>query len=350
MINKKNKYFLYIVIFLCIASAIFLRTYFRNYHTLDIALPKKSNEVVKKPINNGKKVIAVSVMNNVNEYWNDFIEGIQARSKDEGYEVIISIEDDSAKNQIRSINDFINKGVDAIIVAAIDETQLEPTISEALVNGIKVVGHLHDLNDFNVMYGPKEYEMGFMAGRYMGKLLKDKDIKNPRLAMLTYPELVTLIDREKGIEDGLREFVPETIIVEKVPGNKPDMGKTAAIEVIKRYPNINGFVGINDNGLLGALEAADEMGITKRNDFFIVGIGGDGKTLNSIVNDSPFKATVNIDPWLNGYNEVGYIKEMFEGTKYTNKIVYFSPLTIVDKLNVNDVKAEKKRREKLIEK
>jgi ribose transport system substrate-binding protein len=349
--NKKFKYFLYCVGFLCIASIIFLNIYSKDHRTSNKDVARTaSNEVVKKTINNKKKVIAVSVLNDVNEYWNDLIKGIKAHIKDEGYEVIISQENDSAENQMKSISGFIDKGVDAIIVASIDETVLEPYIRKALNRGIIVVGHLHDLSEFNVQYGPKEYEMGFIAGRYMGKLLKDKGVENPRLAMFTYPEIVSLIDREKGIEDGLREFVPETIIVAKVPGDKPDTGKTAALDIIKKFPDLNGFVGINDNGLLGALDAANETGISKRSDFFIVGIGGDGKTLNSIINESPFKATVNIDPWLNGYNEVSYIQEMFEGKKYINKIVYFSPLTIVDKLNVYDVIMEKKRRDKLIEK
>lgn len=349
--NKKLKYFLYGVGFLCIASIVFFNSYSKNHSTSNKGtIGTASNEVVKEPVSSKKKVIGVSVMNNVNEYWDDLINGIKTHSKDEGYEVITSQENDSPENQKKTIIDFINKGVDAIIVATINETVLEPYIKQAMDKGIIVVGHLHDLSEFNILYGPKEYEMGFIAGRYLGKLLKDKGIENPKLAMFTYPELETLIDREKGIEDGLREFVPEAIIVAKAPGDKSDRGKIAALDIIRKFPDLNGFVGINDNGLLGALEAADEMGISKRSDFFIVGIGGDGKTLRSIVKDSAFKATVNIDPWLNGYNEVSYVKEMFEGKKYINKIVYFSPLTIIDKLNVNDVIMEKKRRDKLIEK
>ena len=287
-------------------------------------------------------------MNNVNEYWNDLIDGVKAYCKDTGYEVIASYENDSVENQVKSINGFIDKGVDAIIVAAIDETALEPCIQKAMNKGIKVVGHIHDLNQFNVLYGPKEYEMGFIAGRYMGKLLKDKGIENPRLAMLTYPEIGTLIDREKGLEDGLREYVPETIIVAKEPGNNPDIGKSAALKIIKNYPKINGFVGINDNGLLGALDAANETGISRRSDFFIVGIGGDGTTLSAIKEGTAFKATVNIDPWQNGYNEAGYIKDMFEGKNYLNMTEYFSPLIIIDKSNVDDVIAENIRRGKIL--
>jgi ABC-type sugar transport system substrate-binding protein len=287
--NKKFKYFLYCVVFLCIASIVFFIINSKVYHLSNKPQEKKlSNEAVKKPINSGKKVIAISVMNNVNEYWLDLIDGVKAYSKDKGYEVVAVQVNDSVDEQVKSINDFIDKGVDGIIVAAINEKALEPSIKAAMNSGIKIIAHLHDLKEFNVLYGPKEYEMGFIAGRYMGKLLKDKGIDNPKLAMLTQPEIANQIDRQKGIEDGLREFVPEAVIVAKEPGSTPDLGKSAAVKIITKNPNLNGFVGINDNGLLGALEVSREMGLTKKSDFLIVGIGGDSSALEVIKSKTSF--------------------------------------------------------------
>ncbi len=314
----------------------------------DVSSQEKNSDYYKGNAAYNKKIkIGVSVMNYVNEYWQDLIDGVKAYSKDAGYEVIPIQANDSANDQAKSLNDFIDQGVDGIIVAPINETVLEPVVKRAMDKGIKVIAHIHDLNNFNVQYGPKEYEMGFIAGRYMGKLLKDAGVDVPLLAMLNYPDLATLIDREKGLEDGLREFVPETIIIDKRPGYKADMGKAAAEAILRKYPKINGFVGINDNGLLGALEASKELGLNNRKDFFIVGIGGDTPALEAIKEGSPFKATVNLDPWLNGYNEAKYMKEMIGGKKYINKVIYFSPLSIIDSFNVDSVLTEKERRRKL---
>jgi ABC-type sugar transport system substrate-binding protein len=345
--NSKKFFIAVISIVLCGAIILLIFSILRG------SAVSPGNAIVEnKPVDNkpAKKIIGVSVMNYVNEYWIDLIDGVRAYSKDAGYEVMPVQVNDNVDEQVRSIDDFIAKGVDGIIVAAINETALEPSIQKAMNSGIKVIAHLHDLKEFNVIYGPKEYEMGFVAGRYMGKLLKDNGIDAPKLAMLNYPDLGTLIDREKGLEDGLREFVPEAVIVAKELGHKPDLGKSAAIKIIKNHSDINGFIGINDNGLMGALEASQESGLSKRKDFFIVGIGGDSIALDAIKKNTAFKATVNTDPWLNGYNETKYMQDMFEGKDYLNKAVYFSPLSIIDLTNVDQVISEKERRRKLLEK
>jgi ABC-type sugar transport system substrate-binding protein len=351
---SRNKKLLYIIAAIILISIIGI--FFKSCHLSNLKTPKAGEDTVinnvaaKKTTKNSKKVIGISVMNYINEYWLDLVDGVKVYSADQGYEVDAVQVNDSVDEQVKSINNFVDKGVDGIIVATINEKALEPSIKKAMNSGIKIIAHLHDLKDFNVLYGPKEYEMGFIAGRYMGKLLKDKSIENPKLAMLTQPEIANQIDRQKGIEDGLREFVPEAVIVAKEAGSTPDMGKSAATKIITKNPNLNGFVGINDNGLLGALEVSREMGLSKRSDFLIVGIGGDSAALNVIKDDTSFKATVNIDPWLNGYNEANLMKEMFDGNHMIGKVIYFSPLTIVDKSNVNDVIFERSKRGKLFDK
>lgn len=346
----KNKAVLIICFFVLTCFTVFANTFiFPKIYAKDNNKTVPIQRTIKSK-GNVKKVIGISVMNNINEYWNDLTDGVKTYCKSAGYDVINVQVNDSVEEQVKSINNFINQGVDGIIVAAINETALEASIQKAMDRGIKVIAHLHDLKEFNLLYGPKEYEMGFMAGRYMGKLLKDNGITHPKLAMLTDPDVATLIDREKGMEDGLREFVPETIIIAKEPGYRPDLGKSAAIKIIKENHTFNGFIGINDNGLLGAQEASQELGLANKKDFFIVGIGGDRVTLDAIKRNTPFRATVNIDPWLNGYTEAKYMQDMFEGREYLNQVVYFSPLSIIDRSNVNEVIAEKERRRKLLEK
>lgn len=345
----RKKKILIIASLIVLAGAIAFPLY--NLINTSFTSLKKSTYVSNAPVNDKsnpkkKKLIGIVVMNYINEYWNDLISGVKAYSEEAGYEVEAVDVHDSVDIQVQSVDQLIDKGADGIIVAAINETALEPVIHKAMKKGIKVIGHLHDLKEYNVLYGPKEYDMGLMAGRYMGKLLKEKGINSPKLAMLTYPALGTLIDREKGLEDGLREFVPEATIIAKPEGHTPELGEKAAREILGNEPGINGFVGINDNGLLGALKAYNETIHEKRDDFFIVGIGGDSTTLEKIKSDSPFKATVNIDPWLNGYNEARFMKEMFDGKAYSNKIVYFSPLTIIDKSNVDGIIKEKGKRNK----
>jgi len=337
------------VLVLVILSFVCALFYFQEANNIN-SDPSKPNQLnskaTSKKSRDSRKVIGVSVMNYVNEYWIDFINGIKAYCADAGIEVIPVDVKDNMENQKKSLEDFIANDVDGIIVAPISETAaLEQVIHKAMEQGIKIITH-HDLKEFNVFNGPNEYAIGITAGRCMGRLLKEKGIEKPKLAMLNYPYLGTLFDREKGLEDGLREFVPEATIVSKNEGYTPELGEKAAKEIIKDYPFINGFVGINDNGLLGALKASDELGLSKRDDFMIVGIGGDNPALQMIKEGTPFKATVFIDPWQNGYNDAEIMHEMFEGKEYINKVIYFSSINIIDSSNVDELINEKERRKR----
>ncbi len=347
MALNKKVLAVYIILGTCILS--FLSLYLSgSFHKSvsdgkDLAADKQT-AVQKNP--KSKKVIGVSVMNYKNEYWLDFIDGIKAFCRDNAIEVNPVNVNDNIDEQVKSIEKFVVEDVDGIILAPINDTALEPIVHKSMSAGIKIITH-HYLKEFNVFHFPNEYDIGFMAGRQMGKLLKEKDIKEPKLAMLKYPELGTLIDREKGIEDGLREYVPNTTIIAKRKGPDRELGEAAAADILKDYPDINGFVGINDNGLIGALKAADRTGASKREDFLIVGIGGDAPTLELIKRGTAFKATVYIDPWMNGYNDARFMKEMFEGRDYHNKVVYLSPLEVIDSSNVDRIILEKDARKKL---
>jgi len=348
LVTKFTRIFIGVLIFTVICFAcVFL--YFKRADNTgsDVSNTEQLNgEVLSRKSGDSRKVIGVSVMNYVNEYWIDFIDGIKAYCTDAGIEVVPVDAKDNVENQKKSIENFIKNGVDGIIIVPISETvALEQVIHNAMEQGIKVLTH-HDIKEFHVSSGPNEYTIGVAAGRCMGRLLKEKGIDKPKLAMLNYPDLGTMFDREKGLEDGLREYVPEAIIVAKCKGHTPELGEIAARGIIKNHPDINGFVGVNDNGLLGALNASVELGLSERDDFIIVGIGGDNSTLQMIKQDTPFKATVFIDPWQNGYNDAKIMHEMFEGKEYKNKIVYFSSISIIDSSNVDELISEKEGRKR----
>lgn len=307
-----------------------------------------SEDKESKIINTKDKIIGVSVMNYENEYWNDFIAGITVYCNNMNYKVIHSSAMDDPTIQSENINDFIHKDVAGFIVAAINQSILEVPIEEAMAKDIKVVGHLHDLKNFDILYGPNEYEMGYKSGAYLGQLFVKEKNMTPKIVIFTYNELGTLLDRVQGIEAGLHAYVPKATILEKVDAYTYELGEEVAKDIANTYPELDGMAGINDNGLLGAYDYFKGIGYLKRNDFHIVGIGGDEPTLQAIMEGGAFAATVNIDPWLNGYNEAKYIIEAIEGKNYSNKIVYFSELDIVDFNNVSDVIYEKQYRKSLL--
>ena len=75
-----------------------------------------------------KIVIGVSVMDLSNPYYVQIVEGIKQEAALKGIDIILEDSKTDAKIQVASIESFIEKDLDAIIIAALDPDQLEPIL------------------------------------------------------------------------------------------------------------------------------------------------------------------------------------------------------------------------------
>ena len=80
------------------------------------------------------------------------------------------------------------------------------------------------------------------------------------VGIIDYPELPQIIDRAKGIEQGIKEFYPDAQFVARASAPDPEKGMKAAETIMQAHPNIKVIACINDGGCLGAAEAVKAMG------------------------------------------------------------------------------------------
>lgn len=256
-------------------------------------------------------VVGVSLLNLQNEYWTEIVRGIQETAGDNAV-VNVTDPNDDAATQVADLENFIVNQVDAIVVAAIDPAAVEPVLQRAQEAGIKIVAQSTKVETYDTYITVGELDMGLNAGQIAGQWIADNLGGEAEVAILNYPVIPQLIDRDKGIRDGIAELAPNAKVVADASAATAEEGLAAAETIFQAHPNVNVFVCINDNGCLGALQAGKAKGKTTK-DFAVVGIGGDPAALAEIAAGTSYFGTVDLQSYADGQLVMNSIFKLIAG-------------------------------------
>jgi signal transduction histidine kinase/DNA-binding response OmpR family regulator len=125
-------------------------------------------------------------------------------------------ENNSAK-QIKQIEEFVQEGIDLLIVSPNESDPLTPCIESIYKKGIPVilVDRLINSESYTAYIGGDNYQIGEEAGKYAVRLLKGK---GKILEITGLDSSSPAIERQKGFKDALKDY-PEIEIVKTVSGD-----------------------------------------------------------------------------------------------------------------------------------
>ena len=195
---------------------------------------------------------------------------------------IRSANDDSQK-QIDDIEYFISKDVDLLVVAPNQSEAVSPIIEKAYNMGIPVIVVDRSLNtdNYTAYIGADNYEIGKIAGEYIGGLLggKGKVIEINGLSGST-PAMA----RNKGFADAISAY-PGVEIVAKIDGEwLKETAFQRSDSLFASGTEAQVVFAQNDRMASGAYDAAKKYG--KEKDLKFIGvdvIAGEGNGLNDIL-------------------------------------------------------------------
>jgi ribose transport system substrate-binding protein len=193
--------------------------------------------------------------------------------------------------QISHIEQFINEGVDAIVLLPFDGAALTDVATKAMEAGIPVI---NVDREFSSPFAARatilgdNYGMGVSAGTYICEQLGD----NPDAIVAEIQGIESLPltqDRSQGFEDALADCgldVDRRVAADfTIQG-----GETATSNLLQAEPKIDAIWNHDDDqgvGVMAAIENAD------RDEFFMVGGAGSLDVMEEIkAGDSVLKATV----------------------------------------------------------
>lgn len=213
--------------------------------------------------------------------------------------------------QISQVEQFVNDGVDAIVLLPTDGAALTEAAIKAMAAGVPVINVDREFSSVEAARATvlgDNYGMGVSAGDYICNELGD----NPDAIVAEIAGIDSLPltqDRSAGFADALGECglsVDARVAADFTIAG----GQEVTAQLLSANPHIDAIWNHDDDQGIGVLAAIDEAG---RDEFFMVGGAGSSNAMNAIqADDTVLKATV-IYPSTQGADGIALARLIAQG-------------------------------------
>ncbi|MDR1518784.1 MAG: sugar ABC transporter substrate-binding protein [Planctomycetota bacterium] len=285
---------------------------------------------------NKRYTIACIVKNSTNPYMVGNLKGTEKAGKDMGFDSVLMAPatNDSVEEQVKIMEDLIQKGVDAFIVHCVDTNGIMPGVRKAMRAGIPVatIGTPAAIETF-LRTGVDYYETGVVIAEAVARKLGGK---GQVIILEGPPGAQNAIERLEGIRIALDKFPGIEIVASQTANFKRVEGMQVAENLLQRHKGVAAIFGLNDEMAIGAVQAVKAAGLDGK--VLIVGFDGnqDGA---AAIRDGDMLMSYNTDPFGSAYLACAYlVKNLNDGSKPPKYFVPFPSRDddpLIDKNNVD---------------
>jgi ribose transport system substrate-binding protein len=231
----------------------------------------------------------------VNPFWVYMKEGADQVAAKYGAEIeaLAPLRAYQVEDQIRIMEDLIEKQVDAIVVVAGDSTGIVPGVEAANAAGIPVItpntrvfgGEVVTFvgyDNIEAMYTVTKYTLEAIGGEGKVILLEGT------------PGSQTGQDRTKGMQKATAEFPDVEVLASQNADFQRAQGMAVTENLLQRFPEVDAVICANDEIALGAIEAIAAAG--REDEMLVAGFDGNKDAYMAIVQGRMF-ATLDQNPW-----------------------------------------------------
>jgi ribose transport system substrate-binding protein len=268
--------------------------------------------------------IAVIPKGTTHEFWKSVHAGAEKAAEELGTQIIWKgpLREDDREDQIKVVESFINLRVKGILLAPLDDTALQPVVTDATRSKIPVVVFDSDLKgeDWVSFVATDNYKGGTLAGAHLGKLLGGKG----SVLMLRYAEgSASTAAREKGFLDAIAKF-PEIKVVSsnQYGGATTETAFKASENLLTAHKDaagltVQGIYTPNESTTFGMLRALEDGGFAGKVKF--VGFDSSQKLVDAM-GKGLLDAVVVQDPINMGYMGVKTMMAHLRGEKVDKRV------------------------------
>lgn len=214
-----------------------------------------------------KGTIGFSALELTNPFFKVIADNMQEEAAKHGYELIVLSAERDVKKQADHVDEFLVKGVSAIILNPCDSNGIGPAIKKANDKGVPVftndIKYNGDEGKVVSHVATDNYQGGKLAGEAMVKLLGDSGGK---VAILHFPQAESCQLRVKGFHEIVNAHNDKTknakieVVATLDGGGVRDEGSKGTKDVIESNPDLAAIFAINDPSALGARAALEGAG------------------------------------------------------------------------------------------
>ena len=216
--------------------------------------------------------------------------------------------------QIEHVENFITRGVDAIIIHVADPFALEDVLGRARAAGIKVFSWDTDITNSDVNWLISNYDLGSLIGEYAARWINERHGGVADYAILSYDTEAILLERGNGIRDAMSRLVPNARLAADQPAINALQGQSATETILQANPNLQVIACIGGGGAVGANNAVLAAGKLTEN-FGIFAADATDLEVQAIENNEAVRMSVMISgsPRANAGILFGLVKDLIAG-------------------------------------
>ncbi len=210
-------------------------------------------------------VIGVSVLTLSNPFFIELAGSIEEVAGKHNYKVLVTGGEQDPVRQDHQVDDFITKGVDAVILCPCDSKAVGASIVKANQAGIAVftcdIASMSDQGEVVCHVATDNFGGGRAAAQAVIEMLRGRG----KVAILNHPRIESALMREQGFLEEIKEKGPEITVAAILPGGgEKEMSYNATNDLLQSHSDLDGMFCINDPSALGAAQALKEAGVADR--------------------------------------------------------------------------------------
>ena len=261
-------------------------------------------------------------------------EAMKEEAAKSGAEVTLKDTGGDAATLVDVIENFIVAGCNVIVEQNSSQDVTAEVNQEALDKGIILLSFDEEMEKATVSYVANNYDLGKMIGTMAGQWITSALGGEAQVGIFTARSYDFILDRQAGIEDGLKETAPNAKIVIYADTVTAEDGVTQAENFLQAYPDINCICGINDSVILGAYEAfkaAGKVGDT----IGLFACDGTDDAIAAVAEKSIHRGTISMSLTDVGRQMIDDAVTLANGGSVTETVKYF-PMQMITQDNVAD--------------
>jgi len=252
-----------------------------------------------------------------NPYFVDMQKGAEQAAEDHGVKVDLVGGDNDVSKQVKQVDDFVQRQVDALIIQTVDTSGIGSSIVEANEADIPVLttGETPDNGEIEVIIAFDNFESGENAGNYLVEELDGKG---------NVVELIGVLGQETSRikSEGFASIIESEPDMEILDSQPADYDRATAMKVMENFlesysDDIDAVYAANDEMALGAVQAIEAA--DKLDDILVIGNDGTDEALDSI-REGKLAATNATPAFIQGYIGVDMAVRTLKGENVPTEI------------------------------
>lgn len=264
------------------------------------------------------------------EFYQRCIKGMQAACDEAGIELVIADSNSEPATQVNNLEIYASqKDISAILCSPIDPAALVGGVKLAADNGIPTITESNAVEGAVTMVGAKWLDNGTKMGTWAGEWLKARNME-ANVLIIGFPAFNDTVQVEKGFVDALTASGVKINYIVSVDGQAfKEKAMQVATDALTANPDVNVIMGINDDSILGAIQAAKAQGLDVTKMLTLThGIEGNAGC-RAIFEEGTLTGGYALFPELYGQTMVKAAIEAVNGV--TLPELYITPMMMLDK-------------------